>query len=119
MTSPFSALDPKKCKYTQSKIYLGIQGRAYLKAPAVEVTFSISIQDGVLAKIKHLDPYCINLEYVDGNYFLNDELNPAYQQLLADIASIQESYNKTQNYNALFPHLEKAFWRYVNHILSE
>lgn len=111
--SPFAKLDSHICMYYQSKIYLGIQGRACLPVSSVEITFSISIRDGILAKIKSKSPYCIRFEYIDGKYFINDEERTCYQQLIAGLAEIQKEFNISQDCEALFPALEKKFFEFI------
>lgn len=101
-------LPQSKYQYSYSEMYLGAKGKVRCLEKGVEFSISFSVRDGMLAKIKVIQPYRVLFDYVDGAYFINDEIVSKYEWLIDEFSKLRKE--KNLNYPKIYEKMEEIVY---------
>lgn len=111
-TSPFLDLDKSKYQYSYSEEYLGAEGKVTCLEKSTEIHMSFSVRDGILVKIKRIQPYHVLFDYVDGAYYTNNETTAEYKQLVNAFSMLKEK-SKNYDYLEIYEELEQIIYNFI------
>lgn len=108
--SPFINLDHSNYSYSQT--YLGAKGIVNIYPQDLVLFMSYSVRDGILVNIKKKRPHRILFDYVDGNYYINDDSSKGYDHL-AELLSALKNQIKCHHYTAVYKNLEDIMFKFI------
>ena len=108
----FMKMDKFPCQYSYSQMYLGAKSKVMFAENEIEVLMSYSVRDGVLVKIKRNKPYRILFDYIDGTYFVNDEREHGYAQLVESLNFIKKE-SSNNHHMKMYDSVEEIVYNFL------